>query len=273
MDAINSIFDRIEIQGINTKQKLLYGYFFQSENKSKLESLKQALDKQQYSFVEIRKDDEYFMLHIEKIEQHTRESLFATKQKFINLAENYGVEYDGFDIGNIDSSKPLISDDVFKIFMNVHIGEELFQLGIKLYDLEIYDRAEVVFLDCLTKNINTDIVSYKLGNILSWQGKIEDGIKYLEQSVRLNPNYLDAWFNLGAICYDNHLFELSIKYYKQADKLKPNDEDIIYGISASQFAIQQIDEALENCKKVLKINPKNNNAKALLKIIKNNNLA
>jgi tetratricopeptide (TPR) repeat protein len=248
MEAINSIFDRLEAQGIDTKQEFLYGYFFCRKNKSQLESLKQVLVQRLFSFVEIRKDEELFVLHtVEKIKRHTRESLFATKQNFIKLAEHDGIFYDGFDVGNIDPAKPLISNKNFQKLMITHNDDDLFQLSIKLYDLEIYDKAKTVFLECLKKNINPDVVSYKLGNVTSWQGDTEGGIKYLEQAVKLNPNYLDAWFNPGAICYDNDLFEESIKYYRQADKLNPNDEDIVYGIAASQFAIAQFDESLENC--------------------------
>ena len=267
MDGINGIFDRLETQGVDTKKLLLYGYFFYGNNKSKLESLKQALEQQQYSFVEFRKEDKLFVLHVEKKEQHTSETLFTTKQNFTKLAESFGVSYDGFDVGNSDPAKPLISNEIFLEFMKTHDNKELFQLGVKLYDLEIYDKAEIVFRECLEKNINSDIASYKLGNMLSWQGAVEDGIRYLEQAVKLNQNNIDAWFNLGAICYDNSLFEASIKYYQQADKIKPNDEDIIYGIAASQFAIQQFDKSLENCKKVLEINSQNGNAKALLKML------
>ena len=271
MDAIiNSIFDRLEVQGVDTKQELLYGYFFYNESKSKLEKLKQALEQQSYSFVEIRKEDKLFLLHVEKIERHTRQSLFAAEQNITKLAENYGVSYDGFDVGNSDPAKPLISNEDFLKFMTAHNDNELYQLGLKLYDLEIDDKAEIVFKECLKRNINQDVVSYKLGNMLSRRGDVENGIKYLEQAVKLNPDYIDAWFNLGAICYDNHLFEASIKYYQQANKLKPNDEDIIYGIAASQFAMQQFDKSLENCKKALEINKQNKNAKILLKMLKNN---
>jgi hypothetical protein len=46
-----------------------------------------------------------------------------------------------FDIGSNDPAKPLISDENFLRFMETHNDEELFQLDIKLYDLEIYDKA------------------------------------------------------------------------------------------------------------------------------------
>jgi tetratricopeptide (TPR) repeat protein len=270
MEGINSIFDRLEAQGIDTKQEFLYGYFFCGKNDVPLENLKQVLGQQLYSFVEIRKDEDLFVLHVEKIESHTRESLFAAKQNFTKLAERDGIFYDGFDIGNSDPAKPLISDKNFQKFMTTHQDDDLFQWGIKLYDLEIYDKAITVFLECLKKNIKPDVVSYKLGNVLSWQGDIEDGLKYLEQAVKLNPDYLDAWFNLGAICYANNLFEESIKYYRQADKLNPHNEDIVYGIAAAQFARAQFDESLENCQKVLALNPRHENANALLKMIKDN---
>lgn len=267
MEGINSIFDNLEAQGINTTLEFLYGYFFYDENKSKLEKLKQALEQQSYSFVEIRKDDDVFVLHIEKIESHTRQSLYDTKQNFINLSLSFEVSYDGFDIGNTKPGKPLISDETFLKFMATHNDDNLFQLGIKLYDLEIIDKAKIVFKECLKKNINPDIASYKLGNMAVWQDNIEVGINYLEQAIKLNPDYLSAYFNLGAICYDNNLFEESIKYYQQANKLKPNDEDIIYGIAASQFAMKQFDKSLENCQKVLEINKQNENARILLKML------
>ncbi|MDR2905533.1 MAG: ribonuclease E inhibitor RraB [Helicobacteraceae bacterium] len=269
MDAINTIFDSLEIQGVNTKQEFLYGYFFYDASKSKLEKLKQTLIEQTYSVVEIKKNGNVFALRAEKIEQHTRESIFAAKQNLTKLAERFGVSYDGFDMGDSDPTKPLISNDNFHNFMNTRNEDELFQLGVKLYDFEIYDKAEIVFRECLKKNINPDTVSYKLGNILSRRGAIEEGIKYLEEATKLNPNFLDAWFNLGAICYDNDLFEASIKYYQEADKLHPNDEDIIYGIAAAQFALRQFDQSLKNCKRALEINKKNENAKNLLKMLKN----
>jgi tetratricopeptide (TPR) repeat protein len=268
MDGINEIFDRIETQGIDTKQAFFYGYFFYGNSRSKLERLKQTLEQQQYSFVELRKEDKLFVLHVEKNERHTRETLFKIKQNFIKLEESFGVSYDGFDIGSSDPAKPLISNENFLRFMETHNEEEHFQLGIKLYNLEIYDKAEIVFEECLKKNIKSDIVSYKLGNMLSWQGAVEDGIRYLRQAVKLNQNNIDAWFNLGAICYDNGLFEASIEYYQQADKIQPNDENIIYGIAASQFAMREFDKSLENCIKALKINKQNENAKTLLKMLK-----
>ena len=40
MTNINSIFDKMELQGVDTKKPLLFGYFFYDKSKSKLENLK-----------------------------------------------------------------------------------------------------------------------------------------------------------------------------------------------------------------------------------------
>ncbi len=270
MELINSIFDKVEVQGVETKQNLLYGYFFFDKDKSKLEKLKNDLTKQSYKFVVLdKKDNVEFMLHVEKVENHTRQSLYDREQKLRQLATDYGVSsFDGFDVGNADPTKPLVSNDNFSKFMTSKKGNALFDLGIRLYDLEINDKAEIVFRECIKQNIKTDTASYKLGNTLIGQNKVDEGIKQLEQATKLNPNYLSAFFNLGATCYVNLQFQKSIQYYQQADKLKPNDDRIIYGIAASQYGLKLFDKSLENCKIALQINKDNDNAKQLLQMLK-----
>ena len=269
MELINSIFDKVEAQGVDTKGNLLYGYFFFDKDRSKLEDLKGELVKQSYKFVELEKrDNGEFVLHVEKTEQHTRQTLQDREQKLRKLAVSYGISsFDGFDVGNADPTKPLVSNDSFLKFMNAKKGNELFDLGIKLYELEINDKAGIVFKECVKQNIKPDTSAYKLGNVLIGQNEIEAGIKQLEQATKFNPNYMSAFFNLGAICYASMQFQRSIQFYQQADKLKPNDDRIVYGIAASQYAIKQFDKSFENCKRALQLNKENENAKQLLQML------
>jgi tetratricopeptide (TPR) repeat protein len=270
IELINSIFDKVEVQGVDTKQNLLYGYFFLDKDKTKLEKLRSRLTTQSYQFVATeKKDNGEFMLQVEKIEQHSRQSLCEREQDLRELAIKYNVtSFDGFDIGNADPTKPLVSNDEFIKFMATKKGNELFDLGIKLYDFEINDKAEIVFKECIKQSIKLDTASYKLGNILLAIGKVDEGVTSLERATKFNPTYLNAHFNLGATCYENRKFEKSIHYYQEADKLKPNDDRIIYGIAASQYAIKQYNKSLENCRKALEINNENENAKTLMGMLK-----
>lgn len=270
MESINSIFDRMEAQGVDIQQPLLYGYFFFDNDKAKLEQLKAELVKQGYKIVGIdKKENGEFMLHVEKVEIHTRQSLNEKEKTLRVLAKRYKVtSYDGFDVGNADPTKPIVTDESFKKLINSKKDNALFDLGIKLYNLEIWDKATLVFKECLNQNVKPDTSAYKLGNALINLNRIEEGIASLENATVYNPKYTSAFFNIGATCYDIHQYEKSVKYYQLANNLKPNDDRILYGIAASQYGLQQFDKSLENCKKALVVNKDNENAKQLLQMLK-----
>lgn len=97
--------------------------------------------------------------------------------------------------------------------------------------------------------------------------RVDEGVSYLLQATKHNPGYSSAFFNLGAVCYDNSQYQNSIKYYQKAEPLRPGDDRIPYGIAAAQYALQQYDKSLENCKKALALNKNNENAKALLQML------
>ncbi len=264
------IFDRLEAQGVETRKPLLYGYFFFDKESTKLERLAADLTKQNYSLVRLEKnDDGVFVLHVEKVEVHSADSLLQREDELRSLARRFLVAtYDGWDVGNADPTKPLVSNESFRRFMDSKKGSDLFDLGIQLYDMEINDRAAEVFTECLKQKIKPAIASYKLAVILIERGKSDEAIFHLEQAIKFDPMYVDAFFNLGATFYDLGKYEKSFDNYKSADKLSPNDDKITYGIAANQYALGKFALSLENCKKALKINPQNEDAKALLGMLR-----
>lgn len=267
---IDTIFDKLEVQGVDTRKNLLYGYFFYDKDKLKLEQLKKELVAQLYNIVKLERinGNIEFTLHVEKVESHTRQSLLEREEGLRLLATKYQVaSYDGFDVGNANPAMPIVTNESFSKFIATKKGNELFVIGIKLYDLEINDKAEIVLKQCLQQNIKPDTAAYKLGNLLTRSNRVEEGVSYLLQATKHNPGYSSAFFNLGAVCYDNSQYQNSIKYYQKAEPLRPGDDRIPYGIAAAQYALQQYDKSLENCKKALALNKNNENAKALLQML------
>lgn len=264
------MFDRMKAQGVETNKPLLYGYFFFDKDKTKLGRLAADLTKQNYSLVRLEQnDDGVFVLHVEKVEVHSADSLLQREEELRSLASRFLVTtYDGWDVGNTDPTKPLVSNDSFRRFMDSKKGNDLFDLGIRLYDMEIDDRAAEVFSECLKQKIKPDISSFKLAVTLIERGKSDEAIFHLEQAVKFNPNYIDAFFNLGATFYYLGKYQKSLDNYESADKLSPNDDKITYGIAANQYALGKFTLSLESCKKALKINPQNEDAKALLEMLR-----
>ncbi len=269
MANINSIFNKMELQGVDTKKPLLFGYFFYDKDKSKLENLKNELLKDNYKLVKLELiENKEFILHVEKVEIHTRASLLDRENQLEKLSQKFKIEtYDGWDVGNADPTKPLVLKTDFEKSLDTKTDAELYKLANELYDSETNDKAIIVFNKCIEKNIKTDTSNYKLGVSYIGLGQIETGVVKLEEAVRLNPNYFKAWFNLGAIHYDNQQYQKSVHAYQKAAKINPQDDNVFYGIAAAQFVLRQFKEAETNCKMALKLNSNNTNAISLLENI------
>lgn len=261
----------MELQGVDTKKPLLFGYFFYGKDKSKLENLKNELVKDSYKLVRLEMtENKGFILHVEKVEIHTRTSLLDRENQLEKLTKKFKVEtYDGWDVGNADPSKPLVSKSDFEKSLETKTDAELYKLANEFYDSETNDKAIIVFNKCIEKNIKLDTSNYKLGINYIGIGQIETGVAKLEEAVRLNPNYFKACFNLGATYYDNRQYQKSVEYYQKAAKINPKEDKIFYGIAASQFMLGQFKDAETNCKIALKLNSNNANATALLNSINN----
>jgi tetratricopeptide (TPR) repeat protein len=106
-----------------------------------------------------------------------------------------------------------------------------------------------------------------LAGALLATGKEDEGIKHLENAVKMNPKYVDAYFNLGAIYYDRGLYSKSVENYRKVYLFRPNDDKAVYGFAAAEYALGEFDLSLEDCKKALTLNPKNENAKVLFDML------
>jgi tetratricopeptide (TPR) repeat protein len=267
---IHAIFDRMELAGVNTQQPLLYGYFFFDGDKSKLEKLNHELLKENYKLVRLEKTSKQnFILHVEKVEIHSRASLLERETQLDQMAKKFQVEiYDGWDVGNPDPTKPLVVNNSFENSLNNKSDAELFAIANGFYDSETNDKAVVVFQKCIEHNFKSDTCYYKQGVSYIGLGQTKIGVEKLEEALKINPGYYKACFNIGAICYDNLEYQKSIDYYQKAAKLDPNDDRSYYGMALSQFAIGQIKEAETNCQTALNLNSGNFEARLLLDLIK-----
>jgi regulator of RNase E activity RraB len=111
LEGINEIFNTARTEdGWNTQEEMLYSYFFVDTDVDKLEKLGLELEKQGYDFIDIFElgDDETseptgeYLLHIDKIETHTPESLAQRNVEFQKLADENGIaSYDGWEFGEV----------------------------------------------------------------------------------------------------------------------------------------------------------------------------
>lgn len=267
---INFIFDKMELEGVNTNAPLLYGYFFFDKDKLKLEKLKDELLKDNYKLVRLEKTEKLeFVLHVEKVEIHSRASLLERENQLDKLSKSFDVEkYDGWDVGNADPTKPLVTKDSFEKSLENKTANELFKIANDFYESDTNDKAIIAFQKCIDLNYKLDTCYYKQGVSYIGLGQTKIGIEKLEEALKINPKYFKACFNIGVACYDFQEYQKSIEFYQKAAKLDPKDDNVYYGIAASQFVLGLFSDAEINCLTALKLNPNNYNALILLDNIK-----
>jgi regulator of ribonuclease activity B len=89
----------------NLDGPLLWGYFFLDPDTKKLQAAAGELTRRGYRLVDVRPTKDrranmLQMLHVEKVEHHTPESLDRRNQELYRLAEKYQLaSYDGMDVG------------------------------------------------------------------------------------------------------------------------------------------------------------------------------
>jgi len=72
-------------------------------DKKKLNQLAKKLVSLDYRLVKLRpgENDPDFWLHVEKVETHSPDTLHKRNQEFYQIADEYGVHYDGMDVGPV----------------------------------------------------------------------------------------------------------------------------------------------------------------------------
>lgn len=104
-ENIQQLFEKMQAAGWDMDQKLAWGYFFKHQTIEPLEILAKELEQNGYEIIDINQSypDKRYWLQLEKIEQHSIDSLHQTNQKFYQLAKQRHIDqYDGMDVSPVD---------------------------------------------------------------------------------------------------------------------------------------------------------------------------
>jgi len=124
---------------------------------------------------------------------------------------------------------------------------------------------------------NKSIACKKSGDVYLNQGEFEKASACYRQAIAYNPNYAEAYNNLGNACREQKQFDDAELYLKQATRLKPELANAYYNLATLLLAREKLDGAIENFYKTLEYRPKHYAAQAVLlhllqKMCKWNNL-
>jgi hypothetical protein len=115
LEGIEEIFETARREDEwDTSGEMLYSFYFVDESVDKLEKLGLKLEADGYDFIDVFElgDEETnestgeYLLHIDKIEAHTPESLAERNVEFQKLADEYEISsYDGWEFGEVGADE------------------------------------------------------------------------------------------------------------------------------------------------------------------------
>ena len=103
-----------------------------------------------------------------------------------------------------------------------------------------------------------------LGALLLQRGEFSQAAELLRRSVRSEPGFAQAWYNLGGALEGAQKLSEATESYEQARKLDPLDADTGVRLAWSYFRSGRIADAGKTVEDVLKNHPRNSQALALV---------
>ncbi len=96
-----------------------------------------------------------------------------------------------------------------------------------------------------------------LGTILTWAGRAEEAVKYLEHATRLNPLPSTSTLNFLAVAYrDSGQYEKAIETSKKALQQQPSYQFPYIHMTISYIRLGREEEARTTAAELLRVNPK-----------------
>lgn len=114
-EILQQMFDNIADEGRwDMTQPLMWGYFFTHSAKDPLAKVVPLLRERDYEFVDLYQSDkedpadaDLWWLHVQRVEIHSVDSLFARNEQLYEFASAHGLDsYDGMDVGPAEMSEP-----------------------------------------------------------------------------------------------------------------------------------------------------------------------
>jgi len=94
-----------------------------------------------------------------------------------------------------------------------------------------------------------------LGIALGKEGHNDEAIWQYQEAIRLEPDFVEARYNLGTVLGKKGQSDEAIRQFEEAIRLKPDYADARYNLGNALFKKGQTDKAIEQYQEVIRIEP------------------
>jgi tetratricopeptide (TPR) repeat protein len=124
--------------------------------------------------------------------------------------------------------------------------------------ITLKETAQSPVFSALTADSNDAQLLFNKGLKELWQGNWSAALTYFQKATEKNPDYADAWFNLGVAYGELGRWQDEIESYKQAIRIKPdlaNEHETHQNLGVAYGKLGRFEDAIEAYKQVIRIKP------------------
>ena len=147
------------------------------------------------------------------------------------------------------------AEKYFDKLLNVQKKPEILYIQANICkQLKKYDSAINYFEEAIRLNPNFSEAYNNLGNIKKRVGKIDEAISCFEKAIQLKENNIQAYLNLANIYKENKYFKELIKIYEKILSFNQNDIKTLYNLGSAYLFLGKISEGKYYFEKIIEIN-------------------
>jgi len=134
-------------------------------------------------------------------------------------------------------------------------AEGLYYTGLLHLWTEDFEKALIYFQKAVEKDPNYADAYFQIGYCYGQLKQYNDAIKAYKQAIRIKPDYAEAHYSLGVAYGSLGRWSEEIESYKQAIRIKPDYAEAHYGLGAACGHLGRYSEAIESYKEAIRIKP------------------
>jgi len=94
---------------------------------------------------------------------------------------------------------------------------------------------------------------YHMGRVVLLAEDYEKALPYFIEAVKRNPNFAEAYFQIGYCLGKLRRYPEAIELYQQAIRIKPDDTDILNNLCVAYSMVGRYNEAIDTCKEAIRM--------------------
>jgi tetratricopeptide (TPR) repeat protein len=123
-------------------------------------------------------------------------------------------------------------------------AQTLYSQGLAQLSRDDYVRAASSFERAVEIDPNYVEAWYQLGYAFGMTGRHQDALKASRQAAKLRPDWAETYLNIGASSFALSQFKEAVDAYRQATKLDPANADALYALGLSLGRAGRADEEI-----------------------------